>query len=78
MKIRTLRDMGFDGKHTKAGTVVECPPTLARYLVVSGRAEHVEESTESEVETETEGLKPFPPQDEDEHNPAPKPKGKSK
>lgn len=82
MKIKTLKDMGFDGKHTKAGTIVECPPTLARDLIGAGRAEAVEDETPAEVETETEGLKPFPPQEEEsegtEPEPASKPKGKGK
>lgn len=76
MKIKTLKDMGFDGRHTKAGTIVECPPTLARDLIGAGRAEAVEDETPAEVETETEGLKPFPPPNEEE--PAAKPKGKGK
>jgi len=42
MKIKTLKDMGFEGKHTPAGAVLEVKDTLARELIGGGRAIAVE------------------------------------
>ena len=64
MKIRTLKDLGFDGKHTPAGSIVECPPTLARELITGNRAVAVADELPAEVKTETEGATPFPEEEE--------------
>lgn len=65
MKIKTLKDMGFDGKHTPSGTIVECPKTLANELIATNRAVAVEDDAPAEVETQTEGPKPFPEGDDE-------------
>ena len=60
MKIKLLKSIGIDGKHTEAGTIVEAPRTLAFELIGSSRAELVEDTAEAEVTTATEGAQPFP------------------
>ena len=60
MKIKLLKNVGIDGKHTPAGTVVDAPHTLAKDLIGSGRAVAVEDEAEAEVVTSTEGTTPFP------------------
>jgi hypothetical protein len=52
MKIKTLKDMGFEGKHTPAGSILEVKETLARELVGNGRAELAEGEAETVVEVE--------------------------
>lgn len=42
MKIKLLKNMGIDGKHTKAGTEVDAEPGFAKHQVSVGRAELVE------------------------------------
>jgi hypothetical protein len=59
MKIKLLRSIGIDGKHTEAGTIVEAPRTLALELIGSSRAELVDDSAEAEVTTASEGAQPF-------------------
>lgn len=70
MKIKTLKAMGFDGKHTPVGTVVECSNTLARELIASNRAVAVGDETPADVETKTEGAKTFLEGEEDDDKPA--------
>ena len=45
MKIRLLKSMGIDGKHTPEGTVIEAEPSFAKYQASIERAEIVDEST---------------------------------
>jgi hypothetical protein len=60
MKIKLLKSIGIDGKHTEAGTIVEAPRTLALELIGGARAELVEDTAEAAVVTATEGAQPFP------------------
>jgi hypothetical protein len=60
MKIKLLKSLGIDGKHTEAGTIVEAPHTLALELIGGARAELVEDTAEAAVVTATEGAQPFP------------------
>ena len=60
MKIKTLKNMGFDGKHTPAGTIVQCPQSLAKELISTNRAVAVTDDHHAKVETKTEGPAPFP------------------
>jgi hypothetical protein len=62
MKIKTLKDMGFEGKHTPAGSILEVKETLARELVGNGRAVAVEAS-EADSVVEAEGPGRFPGDD---------------
>lgn len=59
MKIKTLRGMGFDGKHTPAGSIVDVTFTLGKELIGAGRAVEVSDDAEAEVVSKTEGAKPF-------------------
>lgn len=70
MKIKLLKNIGIDGKHTPAGTIVDAPLTLARDLIGTARAVEVTDEAEAEVETKTEGTAPFP---EASHEPANEP-----
>jgi len=45
MKIRLMKDMGIDGKHTLAGTVIEADAGFARYQASLSRAEIVPDDT---------------------------------
>lgn len=45
MKIRLLKDMGIEGKHTLAGTVIEADAGFARYQASLSRAEIVDDET---------------------------------
>lgn len=63
MKIKLLRNVGIDGKHTPAGTIVNVTPSLARDLIASGRAIVATDDEPAEVESETEGTAPFPGDD---------------
>lgn len=45
MKIRLLKSMGIDGKHTPSGTVIEADPSFAKYQASIERAEIVDENT---------------------------------
>ena len=62
MNIRLLKDMGIDGKHTPAGTVIEADAGFARYQISLGRAEAVgsEVKPAKGVISTTEGLAPVP------------------
>jgi hypothetical protein len=82
MKIKTLKDMGFEGKHTPAGAILEVKETLARELIGGGRAIAVE-ADEVDAVVEADGPAPFPGDDtlegtqpegdEPDDAPAPKP-----
>lgn len=45
MKIRLLKNMGIEGKHTPAGHVVEVEPSFGKYQVSIDRAEAVSDDT---------------------------------
>lgn len=45
MKIRLLKSMGIDGKHTPAGNVIEAEDGFARYQINVDRAEEVSDDT---------------------------------
>ena len=62
MKIKTLKDMGFEGKHTPAGAVLEVKDTLARELIGGGRAIAVE-ADEVDAVVEADGPARFPGDD---------------
>lgn len=70
MKIKTLRNMLFDGKVVPADTVIEVKDTLARDLIASGRAELAEGEEEPETVVEADGTKPFPGTEEEGDEPA--------
>lgn len=62
MNIKLLKNIGIEGKHTPAGTVVDVNLTLARELIGTGRAVRIdgeEEPTGGVISTEN-GLEPFP------------------
>lgn len=52
MKIRTLRNMAFDGVFAPAGSVIEVPHTFGQATVNQGRAVIVTEETEASLKSE--------------------------
>lgn len=78
MKIKTLRNMLFDGKIVPAETVIEVKESLARDLLASGRAELAESEEEAEAVVEADGTKPFPGTEEEADEPAEPAKPKRK
>jgi hypothetical protein len=56
MKIKLLRNIGIDGKHCKAGTIVEVSHSVGKDIIGSGRASEV-------LETVKEKPKPAPETD---------------
>ena len=45
MRIRLLKNMGIEGKHTPAGTVIEADDNFARHQISVDRAEEVSDDT---------------------------------
>ncbi len=78
MKIKTLRNMLFDGKIVTADTIIEVKDTLARDLLASGRAELAEGEDEPETVVEADGTKPFPGTQEEGDEPVEPAKPKRK
>lgn len=62
MKIRLLKNMGIEGKHMLAGTVIDADAGFARYQISLGRAESVDAEAKPPkgVISTTEGLAPVP------------------
>lgn len=48
MKIKLLKNIGIEGSHTEAGTVLEVSERLGLELVGNGRAELAAEEVETE------------------------------
>jgi len=72
MKIRLLKNIGIDGKHTPAGSIVEVPHTLALDLIGARRAVREDgepEPTGGVISTEN-GLVPFPEEETTTEEPA--------
>jgi hypothetical protein len=88
MKIKLLKNIGIDGQHTPAGSIVEVPRPLALDLIGAGRAVREDGKTEPTggvISTES-GLVPFPedeataeaPTGDAEPEPTDKPKRRGK
>jgi len=82
MKIRLLKNIGIDGKHTPAGSIVEVPRSLALDLIGACRAvrEDGEPAPTGGVISTENGLEPFPEEEEPagETEPEPEPTDKPK
>lgn len=71
MKIKLLKSMGIDGKHTKAGEIIDADASFARYQISIGRAVAVDEKQAKNgkgVISTASGTVPIP-----ENEPAPEP-----
>lgn len=76
MKIKLLTSMGIDGKHTKAGTVVDVDASFGRYQCSVNRAVEVNPAPKPSrgVVSTAEGTEPL----DDKEPEAPKPKKPAK